>query len=138
MAIGVNPSRAAWSTPLALAVAAVLPFAAVAAGEAALPDPTRPPEGMVTFSAPGAMPPSLEPQLQSVLTGAAGRSAIIGGQRYKLGDRVGDARLVKISENEVVLSGPGGRRTMKLFVPVKTRVADRDTTLARRSPTRNP
>jgi MSHA biogenesis protein MshK len=105
---------------LALAISAT----AATTGNAALPDPTRPPDSVIAASnaAPGEIAAFAEPQLQSVLIGTNGRSAIIGGQRYRLGDRVGDATLVKISEAEVVLAGAGGRRTMSLFPAVKKRV----------------
>ena len=110
-----------------------------AAGEALLPDPTRPPDSMsgATRATPGELPAFTEPQLQSVLIGAGRRSVIIGGQRYKIGDRVGDARLVKISENEVVLAGAGGRRTMTLFPPVKKRVDATNTAVVQRNTGRN-
>ena len=93
-----------------------------AAGEAALTvtDPTRPPpEMMALFPASAGAVVLAVPRLQSVMIGSAERSAIIDGQRYKVGDKLGDARLLKISENEVVLAGSGGRQTMTLFTPVK-------------------
>ncbi len=98
--------------------------AALAAGESSLPDPTRPPVSMsgAIGAALGEQSAFSEPQLQSVMIGTTGRSAIIGGRRYQLGDRVGDAKLVKISEGEVVLAGASGRRTMTLFPSVKKRV----------------
>ena len=142
MVIRVNPVNAVCSTRLQalwLLALVTVSAAAVAAGETSLPDPTRPPESMsaVTASAPGEIAAFSEPRLQSVMIGTAGRSAIIGGQRYRLGDRIGDARLVKISEGEVVLAGPSGRRTMTLFPPVKTRVEAPKPAAARRTAGRN-
>ena len=142
MVIRVNPVNALRRTRLqALLVPALFTVsaAAVAAGETSLPDPTRPPEGMsaVTASAPAEIAAFSEPRLQSVMIGTAGRSAIISGQRYQLGDRIGDARLVKISEAEVVLAGASGRRAMTLFPPVKTRVEAPKPAAARRAAGRN-
>ena len=112
-----------WAMLVLMALLLVLPGgvpAAHAAGEATLTDPTRPPPEMMAFlpASAGAVVLAV-PRLQSVLIGASVRSAIIDGQRYKVGDKLGDARLLKISENEVVLAGTGGRQTMTLFTPVK-------------------
>ena len=123
---------------LAAAWCAALPLAAGAAGDAPLRDPTRPPDAMLALSAGGAPLLPAEPQLQSVMIGADGRRAVIGGQSFRLGDRVGDARLVRITENEAVLAGASGRRTLKLFAPVKTPVVQRDAKSAGRNSSRNP
>ncbi len=116
-------SRVVPGAMLILLALLVLPggvHAADAAGEAALTDPTRPPpEMMALFPASAGAVVLAVPRLQSVMIGSAERSAIIDGQRYKVGDKLGDARLLKISENEVVLAGIGGRQTMTLFAPVK-------------------
>jgi MSHA biogenesis protein MshK len=108
---------------LAAAVAALgITASVLAAGDAALPDPTRPPpEAMLPV--PGAVPlVPAEPVLQSVLINAAGKSAIISGQRYKLGDKVGEARLIGIAESEVVLKTPGGTQTLRLFPHIGRRL----------------
>ena len=114
--------------------------AARAAGDTPLADPTRPPPEMMAFLPASAGAAVLAvPRLQSVLIGASVRSAIIDGQRYKVGDRIGDARLLRISENEVVLAGAGGRQTMTLFTPVKqTPAPERTAAPARRAAVRNP
>ena len=99
----------------------LLPFAAAGAADM-LQDPTRPP---AELSAPqgnaGALVPS-GPQLQSVRISAHRRSAIISGQRVKVGDKLGDARVVMITENEVVLKGGSGLQTLKLFPDVGKRI----------------
>ena len=114
--------------------------AARAAGDTPLADPTRPPPEMMAFLPASAGAAVLAvPRLQSVLIGASVRSAIIDGQRYKVGDKIGDARLLRISENEVVLAGAGGRQTMTLFTPVKqTPAPERTAAQARRAAVRNP
>lgn len=83
-----------------------------------LPDPTRPPAeaGMET---PGALPVATGPALQSVMIRPDRRMAMIGGQLIAEGERFGDTRLVKVSESEVILSGPEGRQTLKLFPGVE-------------------
>jgi hypothetical protein len=72
---------------------------------------------------PGAVSPvPADPILQSVLINATGKSAIISGQRYKLGDKVGEARLIGIAESEVVLKTPDGTQTLRLFPHVGRRL----------------
>lgn len=103
-----------------------LAVALAASGAAAenLPDPTRPPaflfapaDGEGTEKSGGGF------QLQSVLIGSGRRSAIIGGRHLLVGDRLGEFTLVRIADAEVVLRGPDGSRTLKLFPGVDKRVA---------------
>jgi MSHA biogenesis protein MshK len=77
-------------------------------------DPTRPPAEFLSPApgGPGAAPNSL---LQSVKISGAERSAIIGGQTVKLGGKYGDARVVKITESEVVLRSASGTETLKMY-----------------------
>lgn len=92
----------------------LLPFALHSALAAELlPDPTRPPleaglAGDVATLASG-------PVLQSVKIAPGRRMAVISGQLLAQGERFGAAKLVSISESEVVLLGPEGRQTLKLF-----------------------
>jgi len=86
-----------------------------ARAEEALPDPTRPaPEASMTAGVPAS-----GPVLQSVMIAPGRRTAVIGGQLLAEGDNFGDAKLVRISEGEVVLSGPGGQQKLKLFPGVE-------------------
>lgn len=100
----------------------LLPFAFHSALAAeVLPDPTRPAAeaglaGDVAKVASG-------PVLQSVKIAPGRRSAVISGQLLAEGERFGAARLVSISESEVVLLGAEGRQTLKLFPGVEKRVA---------------
>jgi MSHA biogenesis protein MshK len=78
-----------------------------------LTDPTRPPAGFgqnvvqsEDFSAP---------QLQSILISPIRRIAIISGKALKAGDKFGDAQLVAISENEVVLRSGKVWKVLKLY-----------------------
>lgn len=85
-------------------------------------DPTRPPANLlVPEPAPGADgtdPASAElaqSGLQSViLREGAKPMAIINGQAVSLGGRVGDARLVSLTETAAVLQGPNGKEVIRL------------------------
>jgi MSHA biogenesis protein MshK len=86
-----------------------------------LPDPTRPPS---EFEAPapaagGAAVPSGAPLLQSVLISPQHKVAIISGETVTLGGKYHTARVVKISESEVVLNEGGSLQTLKLFPGVE-------------------
>lgn len=87
------------------------------AAYAQLRDPTRPPEQLGQSGETGA---ASGPVLQSVLLSPQRRIAVISGQTVKLGEKFGDATVVRISESEVVLrssgSGEGGEfQTLRLF-----------------------
>lgn len=97
-------------------------FAPLACATETLQDPTRPP---AVLSMPQGSAETLAPsgpQLQSVRISAYQRSAIISGQRVKVGDRFGDTRVVMITENEVVLKGSSGIQALKLFPDVGKRI----------------
>lgn len=82
-----------------------------------LNDPTRPPPGVyATDGVAGAV--SAGPVLQSVMITPAERSAIIGGERIKLGGRYGEARVIKITENEVILRSANGTETLRMYPDV--------------------
>ena len=94
----------------------LLPFAAVAATES-LPDPTRPPaslslgqQDVTTFSGP---------VLQSVMISTGRKLAIISGQTVKLGEKYGNAHVIKITEGEVVLQTGKDLQVLKLFPNVE-------------------
>jgi hypothetical protein len=80
-----------------------------------LPDPTQPPPEAALVAGPA----PVGPVLQSVMIAPGRRTAVIGGQLLKEGDSFGDTKLVRISQGEVVLSGPGGEQTLKLFPAVE-------------------
>ena len=90
-----------------------LPLACGAAGASAqLTDPTRPP-GALAGGDPGA--PGGGTQLQSVMISPSGRSAIIGGETVKLNGKYGDARVIRITETEVVLRSAGGTEILHMY-----------------------
>lgn len=90
----------------------------------AMSDPTRPPSAAraaTDGTAPSAAP-APTPVLQFVMIGRDRSAAIISGQRYEVGDRIGEARIVRIAETEVVLRSAEGTTTLKLFPQVEKRM----------------
>jgi MSHA biogenesis protein MshK len=81
----------------------------------AVPDPTRPPAQMLRPAANGAAPGA--PQLQSILVGRAPggrRVAVIDGNTVRVGDVVGGARVVGITQAQVVLARGARREILTL------------------------
>ena len=100
---------------MALLIAALASGLAPAAPFA---DPTRPPN--VTGAEPGDGRAAVAgPRLESVLIAPDRRIAVISGQTVPLGGKYGEARLVRISESEVVLQNGDQRETLKLFPEVE-------------------
>lgn len=95
-------------------------FASFACASGELRDPTRPPTDLSSGNA-GSLVTS-GPQLQSVFISAHQRSAIISGQRFTIGEKLGDARVVGITESEVILKNGSGLQTLKLFPDVGKRI----------------
>jgi MSHA biogenesis protein MshK len=87
-------------------------------------DPTRPPAGLDTGpleadagDGGGGM------MLQSVMISPTRRAAIINGVMVRQGEKYGDAVLVKVTENEVVLKSGSESQVLKLYPGVEKRVA---------------
>jgi len=102
-----------WASALLLAVPL---FAVAAAAAQTMSDPTRPSAGLT--SAEAGDDAVAAPVLQSVMISSAARTAIIGGESVKLGGKYGDARVVKITETEVVLRTTSGTETLKMYPAV--------------------
>lgn len=100
------------------AAAALLFLAAAPLFAQTLPDPTRPP----AWENAGAAGEGA-PVLQSVMISPKRRAALISGQVVELGGRFGDARLVAVNENGVVLRSDAGSEELKLFPAVQKRPA---------------
>jgi len=83
-------------------------------------DPTRPPAAyLVNSSQVGGTPVEAVPpgRLTSIVLpkrGGGQARAVIDGQLVRRGEKVGDSTLVRISETEVLLEGPGGKETLYL------------------------
>lgn len=97
----------------ALAALLATPFAA-----AALPDPTAPP------AAPAAAGNAGSPGISVTAIKRSGnkRIAVIGGQEVSVGERYQDARVIRISESEVVLRRGGEITVLKLYPQVEKRL----------------
>src|SRR5450631_1346791 len=87
----------------------------------ALPDPTKPAVDIPYETDPNkvggseALPVPKKEGLQSIIISPQHRAAVINGETVVLGKKIGDATLVEVRENSVVLQGPQGRRVMELF-----------------------
>ena len=103
-----------------MGVALCLALAAGTAGAQVTNDPTRPPVGYAAES-PEMPAESGGLTLQSVLISPSHRAAIISGVMVKEGDKFGDAVLVKVAENEVVLRSAGASQVLKLHPGVEKR-----------------
>ncbi len=90
----------------------------------ALHDPMRPPAASDPSTAEASKDSAARTaRLQSVLISPGRRVAVIDGRVVRLGERVGDATLVAISESQVVLQRRGGRETLKLNPVVDKKAA---------------
>lgn len=76
-------------------------------------DPTRPPMSVARPGAVEEAPPAS--QLQSILISNRRRLAVINGNTVALGDKIGDARVVKITETEVVLKTGEETEVLKMY-----------------------
>lgn len=111
-------------TSLEIATVLALATAAGAAWCQGLSDPTKPPADFYQSAGPAQPGEGGGPLvLQSVLIYPDARSAIISGEHVLLGQRVGNLRLVKVAETEVVLLDGAVRRTLKLFPGLEKRPA---------------
>lgn len=111
--------------PSSLGAGVMVMAACVATGAAwaqAVTDPTRPPAGFDSgMSAADAATDGGGATLQSVLISPTQKAAIISGVMVKLGEKYGDAVLVKVAENEVVLKSGGTQQVLKLHPGVEKR-----------------
>ncbi len=97
-----------------------LPLLLTSPAWAQLADPTRPPpQALVPAGAAAsaaAVPAAIG--LQSVILNRNGKgrpAAVINGEVVQLGGKVGEARLVKVEEDHVVLLGTEGREILRLM-----------------------
>lgn len=86
-----------------------------------LSDPTRPPSGF--WQNQDAPPPG--PVLQSVLISPVRRVAVISGKTLRIGDKFGNAQLVKIDENEVELRTGKSSAVLRLYPVLRRQAGDR-------------
>jgi len=117
--VGFNSRPGTRNSKLAAAIALAM-FCAGAPAQT-VSDPTRPPAGFDSGVADAAADAGGGVILQSVLISPTQKAAIIGGVMVKLGEKYGDAVLVKVAENEVVLKSGGGLQVLKLHPGVEKR-----------------
>jgi MSHA biogenesis protein MshK len=100
--------------------------ACAAAWGQGLSDPTRPP-GSTNAASPAAGLEDLPsgPQLQSVLIAQGRRVAVINGTTVALGGMVGDAKVMKISETEVVLKRGQETEVLKMYPGIEKQATKR-------------
>lgn len=102
---------------------------------AQVPDPTRPAGAVMTPDAGGGVVAPAESAVQTVILRPGGKStAVINGQSVHVGGKLGDKRVVEISESEVVLRGVAGREVIKV-TPAIEKVMKKQTTSAKRRST---
>jgi MSHA biogenesis protein MshK len=77
-------------------------------------DPFRPPRDIEPPTA-GASAAAGAARLESVLIAPDRRIAVINGQQYTEGGRLGDGRILRISESEVVIRHSGRDEVLKLY-----------------------
>jgi MSHA biogenesis protein MshK len=108
----------------AMLLAAVVPAFPAALAQGGLADPTRPPSAAAAQGGPDEATPGGR-QLQSVLLSGGRRIAVIDGNMVALGGMLGEARVVKITETEVVLKTGEETEILKLFPGVDKKTVKR-------------
>ena len=89
-------------------------FAASAAALAQLPDPTRPAAALMTQDVAGGVGAPADSGVRTVILRPGGKSAaVVDGQYVEVGGKLGDMRVLRITEGEVVLAGESGREVLK-------------------------
>lgn len=102
-------------------VALILALFLTSTGARAAGDPTQPPGVFAEPTTSGVSESVNVSRLQSVILHKKGKKslALIDGQTYAVGDMVGDAKLVKISERSVILRGSRGKEELLLTPEVE-------------------
>jgi len=84
-----------------------------------LNDPTRPPREILGGAAGTFEPAVSSSPAQVVIISKDRRQATINGRTVSLGGRYGNATLVRISDEEIVLQRPEATETIKLYSSVQ-------------------
>lgn len=101
-------------------------MAVVAMGGAqaqALTDPTRPPASLP--GSPAAQEEATGTQLQSILLSGSRKVAVINGAMVPLGGMVGEARVVRITETQVVLKKGEETEVLSMYPGIDKRPVKR-------------
>jgi MSHA biogenesis protein MshK len=86
-----------------------------------LSDPTRPPPEILGGSADGYEPAASSSPAQVVIISKDRRQVTINGRTVSLGERYGNATVVRITDEEIVLQRPEATETIKLYSSVQRR-----------------
>jgi len=84
-------------------------------------DPTRPPGSYAAGDPEVAADAGGGIVLQSVMISPTLKAAIINGEMVRLGQKYGDAVLIKVTENEAVLKSGNDTQVLKLYPGVEKR-----------------
>lgn len=102
-----------------LLIAAIIALAPRLASAESLADPTRPAIGADAAGSAAVSGGASGPRLQMIKISPARRTAIIDGQEVTVGSRVGEMRVVQITEAGVVLKSKTDTESLKLFSDVE-------------------
>jgi len=98
----------------------VIILMALAATCAAAPvyaiDPTRPPAGRVNADAASESTAVL--RLQAIMVTPKNAHVVINGKRLKVGDRLGDIRILAIRPHSILIDRQGKREELRLSAPI--------------------
>ena len=83
-----------------------------------LSDPTRPPREIIGGSAAAYEPAASSSPAQVVIISKDRHQVTINGRTVNLGERYGNATVVRITDEEIVLQGPEATETIKLYSSV--------------------
>jgi len=86
-----------------------------------LSDPTRPPREIIGGSAAAYEPAGSSSPAQVVIISKDRHQVTINGRTVNLGERYGNATVVRISDEEIVLQRPEATETIKLYSSVNRR-----------------
>ncbi len=93
---------------------------------AQVPDPTRPPDALLAPGPAGGVSVPVDSGVQTVILRPGGKSAaVINGQYIVVGEMIGDKRVIKITESEVVLKSESGREIIKVMPAIEKISANR-------------
>ncbi len=104
---------------LTAALAAMAVLVAPRALAQGLSDPTRPPREILGGTADAYEPAASSPAAQVVIISRDRRQVTINGRTVNLGERYGNATVVRITDEEIVLQRPEATETIKLYSSVQ-------------------
>jgi len=106
-------------------LAAAITMVMASAQAQALTDPTRPPSASSALSASQAAEETAGTQLQSILMSSGRKVAVINGTMVPLGGMVGEARVIRITETQVVLKRGEETEVLKMYPGIEKRAVKR-------------